>query len=98
MTSIPPTLGPRPPGSPIIDGNQHGSGADRSGSLVLSPAGARGEVDLFGGADMQAAAAAAAVSASIAINDEDDDLAYGGKEGSSLSGEFDKKLIKKFIA
>eukprot|EP00973_Karenia_brevis_P087251 12097448-Karenia_brevis.AAC.1 len=61
MTTTPPTSGPGPSGNPMIEGSQHGSGADRSDQLGLSPDGARGEADLFGGVDLRAASGAVAI-------------------------------------
>eukprot|EP00973_Karenia_brevis_P042227 5846103-Karenia_brevis.AAC.1 len=61
MTTSPPSQGPGTsssgPGT-FMEGDQHGSGAGRSDSLVLSPAGARGEIDLFGAANLMEATAA----------------------------------------
>eukprot|EP00973_Karenia_brevis_P058352 8125228-Karenia_brevis.AAC.1 len=61
MTTTPPSSGPGAsssgPGT-FVEGDQHGSGAGRSDLLVLSPAGARGEIDLFGRANLMEATAA----------------------------------------
>eukprot|EP00973_Karenia_brevis_P023038 3172815-Karenia_brevis.AAC.1 len=70
-----------------MEGDQHSGGAGRSDSLMLSPAGARGEIDLFGGATLMEATAVAAGGGAqqMPINAEDADLASGenGEEQSS---------------
>eukprot|EP00973_Karenia_brevis_P003187 440975-Karenia_brevis.AAC.1 len=96
MTTTPPSFGP----GPVIEGDQHGSGAGRLDSLGMSSAGARGEADLYGGADLTQATAAATfdIAQQVPINEEDADLASGVSDGKQSSGTIEQNLINNLIA